>query len=77
MSTNALAFILLYKHRKGATVEQLVDSFDNLRQELASSGRDIGFSGDSIDVINYAVSYKRASIFKEILSFLLSVRSKC
>lgn len=55
MSTNALAFILLHKHRKGATIEQLVDALDVLRQELANSGRDIGFSGDSIDVINYAV----------------------
>lgn len=56
MSTNALAFILLYKHRNGATLEELVESLDNLRQELTNSGRDIGFTGDSIDVINYAVS---------------------
>lgn len=56
MSTNAVAFILLYKHRTGASVEELVEALDQLRQELANSGRDIGFSGDSIDVLNYAVS---------------------
>lgn len=63
MSTNALAFILLYKHRKGATREQLVESFEDLRQELASCGRDIGFSGDSIDVINYAVRFSVQKFF--------------
>lgn len=56
MSTNALAFILLYKCRNGATLEELVDELDILKQELSSCGRDIGFSGDSVDVINYAVS---------------------
>lgn len=59
MSTNALAFILLHRYRKGATVEELVEALDSLRQELASCGRDIGFSGDSIDVLNYSVSSTR------------------
>lgn len=57
MSTNAVAFILLYKYRNGATVERLVDALDDLRQELTNCGRDIGFTGDSIDVLNYAVSF--------------------
>lgn len=63
MSTNALAFILLYKHRTGATIEELVESLDDLRRELAQCGRDIGFTGDSIDVINYAVSYQLVESF--------------
>lgn len=56
MSTNAVAFVLLYRYRNGATVEQLVEALDNLRTDLFNAGRDIGFSGDSIDVLNYAVS---------------------
>ncbi|XP_018579131.1 glycerol-3-phosphate acyltransferase 1, mitochondrial isoform X2 [Anoplophora glabripennis] len=55
MSTNALAFLLLTKHREGASIEELVNTLDNLRKELEYAGRDIGFSGDSLDVINYAV----------------------
>ncbi|KAJ8920132.1 hypothetical protein NQ315_011789 [Exocentrus adspersus] len=54
MSTNALAFLLLTQYREGATVEELVVALDNLRKELEYARRDIGFSGDSIDVINYA-----------------------
>lgn len=69
MSTNALAFILLYKHRKGATIEELVESLDELRQDLSSSGRDIGFSGDSIDVINYAVRLV-ATTLKQLLVYV-------
>lgn len=56
MSTNALAFILLHVYRNGATMGELVNALNCLKAELASSGRDIGFSGDSVDVINYAVS---------------------
>lgn len=56
MSTNAVAFLLLNKYRKGVPVDELVDALDELRADLASSRRDMGFTGDSLDVINYAVS---------------------
>lgn len=58
MSTNAIAFLLLTKYRQGASIEELVNALDNLRKELEYTRRDLGFSGDSIDVINYAVSIK-------------------
>ncbi|CAG9822276.1 unnamed protein product [Phaedon cochleariae] len=55
MSTNALAYLLLTKFRDGANIEELVDALDALRKDLEYARRDIGFSGDSIDVITYAM----------------------
>lgn len=55
MSTNAVAFLLLNRFRNGATIDDISNALDELRIELRQSGKDIGFSGDSIDVINYAV----------------------
>lgn len=55
MSTNALAFLLLNQFREGATIEQLVTALDNLRDELKTGRKDLGFTGDSIDVINYGI----------------------
>ncbi|XP_066158287.1 glycerol-3-phosphate acyltransferase 1, mitochondrial isoform X2 [Euwallacea fornicatus] len=55
MSTNALAFIFLSKFRNGASLEMLVAALEELKKDLKSSNRDVGFSGDSVDVINYAV----------------------
>lgn len=59
MSTNILAFLLLNKYRDGVRIEKLVISFDRLRKQLNSDSRDLGFSGNSIDVINNAVSASR------------------
>ncbi|XP_049823463.1 glycerol-3-phosphate acyltransferase 1, mitochondrial isoform X2 [Aethina tumida] len=56
MSTNALAFLLLNKFRNGVTMDDLIVAFDQLKDDLIASGKDIGFTGDSIDVINYAIS---------------------
>lgn len=56
MSTNALAYILLIQFRDGAPIEKLVSAMDDLRKDLDYARRDVGFTGDSIDVINYAVS---------------------
>lgn len=55
MSTNVLAFLLLNKFRKGATIEEIIVALDDLRNDLFSSNRDLGFTGDSLDVIFYAV----------------------
>ncbi|RZC42703.1 glycerol-3-phosphate acyltransferase 1, mitochondrial [Asbolus verrucosus] len=55
MSTNALAFLLLTKYRDGATIKDLVIALDDLRTELNHARKDLGFTGDSIDVVNYAV----------------------
>ncbi|XP_070540465.1 glycerol-3-phosphate acyltransferase 1, mitochondrial-like isoform X2 [Ptychodera flava] len=56
MSTNLLAFLLLTKHRQGATVAKLTADLEWLRQEITARGRDIGFSGKSEAVINYAAN---------------------
>lgn len=56
MSTNAISFLLLNKFRNGANIEELILALDELRNELALVKKDIGFTGDSIDVILYAVS---------------------
>lgn len=55
MSTNALAFLLLTKFRQGAKLEILVAALENLKRDFTSANKDIGFSGDPVDVINYAV----------------------
>ncbi|XP_049780359.1 glycerol-3-phosphate acyltransferase 1, mitochondrial isoform X1 [Schistocerca cancellata] len=55
MSTNAVAFLLLGKFRTGATVCQLVQEMDRLRDDLHLAERDTGFSGHSVDVINHAL----------------------
>lgn len=55
MSTNALAFLLLNKYREGAPLTELVAALDELREELNFVRKDLGFTGQSRDVINYAV----------------------
>lgn len=56
MSTNAAAFLLLTRHRDGCYLEELATELDQLRIELESDSRNLGFSGQSIDVLDYAVS---------------------
>ncbi|KAF6209612.1 hypothetical protein GE061_015360 [Apolygus lucorum] len=56
MSTNALAFLLLHVHRSGATLGDLSYALDLLRRELTGSGKDMGFCGDSKDVLEYAIN---------------------
>ncbi|KAL9891613.1 glycerol-3-phosphate acyltransferase mino isoform 1-T3 [Glossina fuscipes fuscipes] len=53
MSTNALAFLLLTRYRNGATDKELAKALDDLRQRLQGK-KDLGFSGESIHIINYA-----------------------
>ncbi|CAB0011036.1 unnamed protein product, partial [Nesidiocoris tenuis] len=55
MSTNALAFLLLHVHRDGATLGDLTFSLDVLRTELSCSDKDVGFCGESKDVLEYAI----------------------
>lgn len=55
MSTHAVCFLLLNKHRNGTTLEQLAKDLSMLRHKLARADRDIGFSGKSVDVIKHAL----------------------
>lgn len=56
MSTNAVSFLLLNAYRDGVKLDILASALDSLRQELSNMDRDVGFSGESVDVINHAVS---------------------
>lgn len=53
MSTNALAFLLLTRHRQGSTAKQLAKDLDELRKTLKGQ-KDLGFSGEAMHIINYA-----------------------
>lgn len=55
MATNSVAFLLLHKFRDGVTLKELVASLDQLRKQLASDNRDVGFTGESENVVEYAV----------------------
>uniref|UniRef100_U5EQV3 Putative mitochondrial glycerol-3-phosphate acyltransferase gpat n=1 Tax=Corethrella appendiculata TaxID=1370023 RepID=U5EQV3_9DIPT len=54
MTTNALAFIFLTRYRDGATLSILSEALDKLRY-LLDGERDIAFTGNSEDIIKYAV----------------------
>lgn len=60
MSTNVVAFLLLNKFRDGCTLDKLVETFDLIRQELESRNKDLAFCGETVDIINHAVSKKIA-----------------
>ncbi|XP_073818960.1 glycerol-3-phosphate acyltransferase mino isoform X3 [Musca autumnalis] len=66
MSTNALAFLLLTRYRNGATDTEIAKGLDELRTTLKGR-KDIGFSGESSHIINYAA---------DLLGENLVVRSK-
>lgn len=63
MSTNVVAFLLLNKFRDGCTLDKLVEGFEILRQELESAHKDIAYCGESIDIINHAVSKHPINVF--------------
>nr|CAD7446036.1 unnamed protein product [Timema bartmani] len=64
MSTNAVAFLLLTKFRQGTTLDVLAEALDQLRQELDWADRDLGFTGESVDVINHAVDLLGPGLIK-------------
>ncbi|RWS14006.1 Glycerol-3-phosphate acyltransferase 1-like protein [Dinothrombium tinctorium] len=64
MSTQLLAFLLLNKFRKGATLHQMTHSMSWLREQLKNRRRDVGFSGDSVDVVRHACNL----LGKELIS---------
>lgn len=62
MSTNAVAWLLLFVYREGTTQSALVKALDALRESLRTKDRDTGFSGSSKDVVNHAVSMMLPSV---------------
>lgn len=55
MSTNATSFLLLNLYRTGVELEVLVEAMDKLREQIKFSDRDVGFTGESVDVVNHAI----------------------
>lgn len=56
MSTNAVSFLLLKKHRNGVTLDKLAIDLSIMRDKLSQANRDVGFSGNSKDVVKHADS---------------------
>ncbi|XP_024913330.1 glycerol-3-phosphate acyltransferase 1, mitochondrial isoform X2 [Cynoglossus semilaevis] len=55
MSTNIVACLLLYRHRQGVVLSKLVEDFFNMKEEILSRDFDLGFSGNSEDVVMRAL----------------------
>uniref|UniRef100_A0A3B3UI42 Glycerol-3-phosphate acyltransferase 1, mitochondrial n=1 Tax=Poecilia latipinna TaxID=48699 RepID=A0A3B3UI42_9TELE len=55
MSTHIVACLLLYRHRQGVVLTKLVEDFFNMKEEILSRDFDLGFSGDSEDVVMRAL----------------------
>ncbi|OPL32837.1 hypothetical protein AM593_08631, partial [Mytilus galloprovincialis] len=55
MCTNLVAFLLLTKYREGTTVKQLIRDIDWLKGELRFRKRDVGFVGETSEVLEYAM----------------------
>ncbi|XP_055926637.1 glycerol-3-phosphate acyltransferase 1, mitochondrial-like isoform X1 [Argiope bruennichi] len=51
MSTNALAFLFLTKHRKATSFDHLVNSMDWIREEIVKRNKTISYFGDSAEMI--------------------------
>lgn len=64
MTTNIVSFLLLSSFRDGAPIEEIAIALDSLRKELEWAGRDCGFTGDSIDVINYTAELLGSHLIK-------------
>lgn len=65
MSTNAVAFLLMHKFRQGVKLDTLVVALDELRNELVNKQKDMGFSGNSVDVILYAIDILGPTLIKK------------
>ncbi|KAG7492470.1 hypothetical protein MATL_G00015000 [Megalops atlanticus] len=55
MSTHIVACLLLYRHREGVVLSKLVEDFFNMKEEILSRDFDLGFSGNSEDVVMHAL----------------------
>ncbi|XP_041116861.1 glycerol-3-phosphate acyltransferase 1, mitochondrial-like [Polyodon spathula] len=55
MSTHIVACLLLYRHRKGVCLSKLVEDFFSMKEEVLARDFDLGFSGNSEDVVMHAL----------------------
>ncbi|KAI4503061.1 hypothetical protein M0802_002105 [Mischocyttarus mexicanus] len=63
MSTNVVACLLLYKFRNGCTLEKLVESFNEIREDFEDE--DLAFTGETIDIINHALDILGPGLVKQ------------
>ena len=56
MSTNVVAFLLLNRFRDGCKLHHLVEAFDKTWKELERQNRNVAFCGETIDIVDHAVS---------------------
>ncbi|NXS59083.1 GPAT1 acyltransferase, partial [Brachypteracias leptosomus] len=55
MSTHIVACLLLYRHRQGIDLSRLVEDFFSMKEEVLARDFDLGFSGNSDDVVMHAI----------------------
>ncbi|XP_059890054.1 glycerol-3-phosphate acyltransferase 1, mitochondrial isoform X1 [Delphinus delphis] len=55
MSTHIVACLLLYRHRQGIDLSTLVEDFFVMKEEVLARDFDLGFSGNSEDVVMHAI----------------------
>lgn len=55
MSTNAIAFLLLNKFRRGVTTQELGKEIEILVSEMLERGFDVAISGSTDEVIKHGV----------------------
>ncbi|MGH0129074.1 UNVERIFIED_CONTAM: hypothetical protein FKN15_015673 [Acipenser sinensis] len=55
MSTHIVACLLLYRHRQGVCLSKLVEDFFSMKEEVLARDFDLGFSGNSEDVVMHAL----------------------
>ncbi|XP_040848052.1 glycerol-3-phosphate acyltransferase 1, mitochondrial isoform X2 [Ochotona curzoniae] len=55
MSTHIVACLLLYRHRQGINLSTLVEDFFVMKEEVLARDFDLGFSGNSEDVVMHAL----------------------
>jgi hypothetical protein len=53
-------------------MDKLVEAMEKLRQDLFFAGRDVGFTGDMVDVINHAVSIHLCGRYCDYVIFMSS-----
>ncbi|XP_059803955.1 glycerol-3-phosphate acyltransferase 1, mitochondrial isoform X4 [Hypanus sabinus] len=55
MSTHIVACLLLYRHREGVHLSKLVEDFFCMKEVVLARDFDLGFSGNSEDVVTHAL----------------------
>lgn len=60
MSTNSLAFLFYVSPNQPMSVQTIVEKFEDIREDLRIDRIDVAFSGETPDVVAYAVRCQKA-----------------